>query len=299
MSSLQSIVFREITKILSYRMNSIASIQNLRTFSEKISRPLLLPDGVTLQKDTLDQVPVEWIKPPCPAAKSVVLYIHGGAWVLGWNNNYRVLAAYIAQAASSRLVAVDYHLAPEYIFPTQLDDCLKAYRRLIKDGSKPHHIVLAGDSAGANLVLAMLMALCDAGETLPSAAVCMSPMTDLACTGQTFNTGKDALLKAEFALSMSRKYIGHQNVYYSLISPHYGDFTGLPPILIQAGKDEILLSDAERLAENARLAGVDVTLTVWPKMWHLWHIFIPYLPEARQAVDEIGCFIQKCQQDCG
>ncbi|MDZ7722621.1 MAG: alpha/beta hydrolase [candidate division KSB1 bacterium] len=286
-----------MTRILSYRMNSINSIQDLRTFSEKTSRPLLLPDGVTLQESILDGVPVEWIKPRLAVVKSVVLYIHGGAWVLGWNNNYRVLAAYIAQAANSRVVAVDYHLAPEHIFPVQLNDCLTAYRRLLKDGIKPDRIVLTGDSAGANLVLAVLMALRDAGETLPSAAVCMSPMTDLACTGETFHTNKDALLTSEFALSMSRKYAGNQNVRYPLISPHYGDLTGLPPILVQAGKHEILLSDAERLAENAGYAGVELTLTVWPKMWHLWHIFIPYLPEAKQAVDEIGCFIRKYQQD--
>jgi len=223
----------------------------------------------------------------------MILYLHGGAWVLGWYNNHRVLAAHIGRASGSRVLAVDYRLAPEYPFPAPLHDCLAVYKRLLNDGIDPNQIVIAGDSAGANLTLAVLLTLRDAGQTLPAAAVCISPMTDLACTGRTFNTNKDALLTAEFALSMSRHYIGTQDACLPLISPHYGDMTGLPPLLIQAGEDEILLSDAERLADNARHAGVNVTLTVWPHMWHVFHILAPYLPEAKQAIDEIGSFIRR------
>jgi acetyl esterase/lipase len=188
---------------------------------------------------------------------------------------------------------VDYRLAPEHPFPAPLDDCLTVYRRLINDGIKPKHIVIAGDSVGANLTLAVLLTLRDTDEPLPAAAVCISPMTDLAFTGKSYDTQKDALLTAEIARSMSSHYVGNQDVYNPLISPHYGDLKGLPPLLIHAGKDEILLNDAERLANNARHAGVNVTLTIWPKMWHVWHILVPYLPEAIQATNEIGSFVHR------
>lgn len=293
MPSLQSYVFRTFLQALSIYMSSITSIPRLRALSEKMSRSLRLPDGVALHRQTLDGIPAEWISPLNPVPNSVILYLHGGAWVLGWYHNHRVLAAHIGLASRSRVVAVDYRLAPEHPFPASLDDCLAVYRRLISDGIAPNQMILAGDSAGANLALAVLFTLRDAGESLPAAAVCISPITDLAFTGRSYHTQKDALLSAEFALSMSRLYVGNHDARAPLISPHYGDMTGLPPLLIHSGENEILLSDAERLADNARHAGVDATLTVWPKMWHVWHILAPYLPEAMQAVDEIGSFVNR------
>jgi len=293
MPSVQSYFFRMIAKSLCFRINSIRSIPKLRTFSENISRPQRLPEGVTSDTCILDKIPAEWIVPADPDPHSVILYLHGGAWILGLYSNHRGLAAHMGQVSRSRVLAVDYRLAPENPFPCALNDCLAAYRWLINDGFKPDQIVIAGDSAGANLALAVLMKLRDTGEPLPAAAICISPMTDLACTGKTFYTNKDALLSAEFARSMARHYTGNQDVRLPLISPHYGDMKGLPSILIQVGADEILLSDAERLADNARHAGVDVTLTVWPAMWHVWHLFIPFLPEAKQAVDEIGSLVRR------
>ncbi len=289
---MQSYIFRAFTKVLSGRMNSISTIPGLRAFSEKSSRSLRLPKGVTLQRGTLNGVPVEWIT-PADAATTVILYLHGGAWVLGWYHNHRVLAAHIAQASRSRVVAVDYSLAPEFPFPAALEDCLTVYNQLLDDGIEANQIVIAGDSAGANLALAILLTRRDANKTLPAAAVCISPITDLAFTGKSYHTHKDALLSAEFIRSMSRHYSGSQDVHFPLISPHYGDLAGFPPLLIHVGQDEILLSDAERLADKARHAGVDVTLTVWPKMWHVWHIMAPYLPEAKQAVNDIGSFVRK------
>ena len=293
MPSLQSYFFRVMTKVLSLRMNAITSIPKLRDFSNKIYRSLLLPDGVTSQRLIVNGVSVEWIVPPSISLKSVILYLHGGAWVLGWYKNHRSLVAYIGQASQSRVLSVDYRLAPENPFPAALEDSLTAYRWLLKDGIEPNQIVIAGDSAGGNLALAMLMALRDAGDPLPAAAVCISPMTDLAGTGETLHRNKDVLLTAEFALSMARHYIGTQDACLPLISPHYGDMTGLPPLLIHAGEDEILLSDAKRLADNARNAGVDVTLVVWPRMWHVWHIYVPYLPEAKRAVHAISRFVRQ------
>ncbi|MBU1746449.1 MAG: alpha/beta hydrolase [Chloroflexi bacterium] len=159
MPSLQSYFFRVMTKVVSLRMNSITSIPKLRAFSEKISGSPLLPDGVTSHRLEVDGVSIEWIVPPRISSKSVILYLHGGAWVLGWYNNHRLLVAHIGQASQSRVLAVDYRLAPENPFPAALEDSLAAYRWLLKDGIEPNQIVIAGDSAGGNLALATLMAL--------------------------------------------------------------------------------------------------------------------------------------------
>jgi acetyl esterase/lipase len=293
MPSFQSYVFRAFIKVLSMPINSMASIPRLRAFIEKIPSLQRLPKESTIEKHKLDGIDVEWITLLGSELKSVILYLHGGAWVLGWYDNHRVLAAHIGRASRSRVLAVDYRLAPEHPYPAALDDCLTAYRWLLNDGINPKHIVIAGDSVGANLTLAVLLTLRNADEPLPAAAVCISPLTDLAFTGKGYYTQKDALLTLEFARSMSRHYVDNQDVHNPLISPQYADLRGLPPLLIHAGKDEILLNDAERLADKARHAGVDVTLTVWPKMWHVWHILAPYLPEAVQAINEIGSFARK------
>jgi epsilon-lactone hydrolase len=200
--------------------------------------------------------------------------------------------AHIARAAQSRAMAVDYRLAPEHPFPAALQDCLTAYRWLLKNGTTPQQVVIAGDSAGGNLTLSTLLALRDAGEPLPAAAVCISPATDLARTGESFRTRKDPLLSTRFVNTMIPLYIGDQDPRQPLISPHYAQLDGFPPLLIHVGDDEILLSDSVRLAEHARSAGVDVHLDIYPGMWHVWHLFVPFLPEARQAVDAIGLFIQ-------
>ena len=293
MPSLQSYVFRPFVQVLSICTSLTTSIPRLRALAENISASLRLPEGVTWHRQTTAGTAFEWLSPPNPVLNSVILYLHGGAWVLGWYQNHRVLAARIGLASQSRVVAVDYRPAPEHPFPAALDDCLAVYRRLISDGIESNQLILAGDSAGANLVLAVLLTLRDAGAALPAAAVCISPLTDLTFTGRSFHSQRDALLNAKFVRSMSNLYIGSNDPRSPLISPHYGDMRGLPPLLVQAGEDEILLSDAERLADNARHAGVDATLTVWPKMWHVWHMFAPFLPEATEAIAEIGAFVQR------
>jgi epsilon-lactone hydrolase len=293
MPSLQSYAFRLVTKIVSTRMGMISSIPRLRAFMGAGQNKPRLPQGVGIQSVQADGVPVEWVIPPNVSALPVILYLHGGAWTLGLYNGHRNMVAYICLAASCRALVVDYRLAPENPFPAALEDCVSAYRWLLKNGTSPQQIVIAGDSAGGNLTLTTLMTLRDAGDPLPAAAVCISPMTDLTGQGQSFNTNHDPLLTSRFALTMARLYAGNQDPCLPLISPHFGNLKNLPPLLIHVGEDEILLSDAQQLAENARSAGVNVNLVIWEKMWHVWHTYIPYLPEAQQAVDELGSFIRE------
>ncbi len=292
MISLQAYILRTFLRLRNAFYDWDAPVEKFRTNLKLSDRFIKLPREVKVKPGMAAGVPIEWIMPHNASSQSVILYLHGGGWTLGWSNLHRRMVIHLCQAAASRALAVDYRLAPEHPFPAALEDCLTVYHWLLKNGTSPQNIVIAGDSAGGNLTLAALMSLRDTGDPLPAAAVCISPMTDLAGTGESFRIKQDPALTVTFALTMARHYAGNHDLRLPLLSPHYGDLRGLPPLLIQVGEDEILLSDATRLADNARAAGVDVNLVIWPKMWHVWHLFAPSLPEAQQAIHEIGDFIR-------
>jgi acetyl esterase/lipase len=292
-SSLLASILRCLLLIRKATINWNMSVESLRATQKWTDRLIAPPRGIAIASTLVADVPAEWLTPARSASPSVILYVHGGGWTLGLHNLERRMLARMCQGAGVRALAVHYRLAPEQPFPAALEDCLAVYRWLSRSGISPLDIAVVGTSAGGNLVLATLMSLRDAGDPLPGAAVCISPMTDLAGTGESFHNDQDPALRAEFALSMARYYAGTRDRRLPLCSPYCADLRGLPPLLIHVGGDEILLSDAMRLRDAARSAGVDVTLVVWPRMWHGWHMFAPYLPEARQAVNDIGAFVRK------
>ncbi len=238
-------------------------------------------------------VPAEWITPAGITAGRSILYFHGGSYVTGSLDSHRSLAANIAAAAGARALLVDYRLAPEHPYPAALEDALAAYRWLSANGAPAERIFLAGDSAGGGLALALLLALRAAGDPLPAAAVCISPLTDMAFTGESIKSKADVDLILDFnkEAQFTKMYLGDTNPRDPLASPLYADLRGLPRLLIQVGSDEILLSDSTRLAEKARAAGVDVTLEVWEGMQHVWHFAASLIPEGRNAIRRIGEFI--------
>ena len=191
---------------------------------------------------------------------------------------------------------VDYRLAPEHPFPAALDDCVTAYRWLLKQGVSPRNIVVAGDSAGGNLTITTLMKLRGNGDpllaaALPAAAACLSPVTDLSARDDLGNGFKDPLLPRKAMQFYARSYVGNQDAHDPLISPVFGDLRGLPPLLIHAGEDEILRDDAVRLTSRAQSADVDVRLEIYPRMWHVWQINLA-LPQATQSLDDIAQFLK-------
>lgn len=291
MISIQAFFLRTFLQLRRAYFDEYLSVGKMRARMKWSNRFVKLPRGVEFERDVAEGVPVEWIIPPDISSQSIILYIHGGGFTLGWTNVHRRMVMHLCQAAGCGALAVDYRLAPEHPFPAALDDCVAVYHWLLKNGISPHGVVISGDSAGANLTLTTLLSLRDVGDPLPAAAVCISPITDLAGTGESYQTNRDPALTAASALTTARHYSGNQDLRLPLLSPHYADLRGLPPLLIQVGEDEILLSDATRLAENARSAGVNVELVVWPKMWHVWHFFVPFLPEAQQAVNAFGAFV--------
>jgi acetyl esterase/lipase len=239
----------------------------------------------------------EWIEPAAPdnpARTRCILYFHGGAYVAMSARTHRALTSRLATWSDATLFALDYRLAPEHPFPAALEDALAAYRVLRADGLSPSRIVVAGDSAGGGLALALLVALRDAGATLPAAAVLFSPWTDLAATGNSIrdNDAADAMFFGAWVGPEARHYLADTPATNKLASPVYADLAGLPPMLIQVGDGEVLLDDSRRVAENARQAGVAVTLQIWPRVPHGWQVFAPILPEARAALRAAATFIR-------
>jgi len=249
-----------------------------------------------------DPVPAEWIEPADPSPTGVLYYIHGGAFVVCSVKTHRPLVSRLAKTAGVRALSLDYRLAPEHPFPAALEDCLTGYRWLMAEGFPTHQILVAGDSAGGNLTLAMMLALKQAREPLPAAALCLSPVTDLAGTGESIVTKAkvDPILDPAMAHNLVLEcYVKGHDEYDPLISPLYGDLSGLPPILLHVGEDEILLDDSVRFSARARSAGVDVQLVIWPGMWHVFHVFAPFVPEANQAIEQAGVFIKRMTNNPG
>jgi acetyl esterase/lipase len=239
-------------------------------------------------------VPAEWITVPGAVAERVVLYLHGGGYVVCSVSTHRDLISRIARAAEARALGVEYRLAPEHPFPAAVEDATAAYRWLLASGVNPAAIAIAGDSAGGGLTLATLVALRQAGDPLPAAAVCLSPWVDLEGVGDSMTTkaAADPFVRQEMIQFMAQHYLGDHSPRTPLAAPLYADLHGLPPLLIQVGTAETLLDDSTRIAERARAAGVQVTLDVWDDMIHVWQLFAPMLPEGQQAIERIGAFIR-------
>ena len=233
----------------------------------------------------------EWLD-TAPANGRVLLYFHGGGYVSGSPATHRSLMVRLGQAANARVFAPDYRLAPEFPYPAALEDAWTAYWWLLAQGIAPGQIVVAGDSAGGGLTVALMLALRAAGMPLPAAGVCLSPWFDLALTARSMTTNyhsdylNDAILHAAAAM-----YLGDRDLREPLASPLYADLRGLPPLLIQVGGAEMLLDDGRRFAARARKAGVDVTLEGYTGMVHVWHFTYLVEPRARQAVQAIGEFV--------
>ncbi len=191
--------------------------------------------------------------------------------------------------------AREYRLAPEHPFPAALEDASQTYLWLLQQNYSPENILLAGDSAGGGLAVATALRLRENKTPLPAALICLSPWLDLTLAGQSHQSlaKAEVLLRAEELQTWANDYTANHNPAHPLISPVHADLRGLPPMLIQVGSQEILLDDSLRLAEKARAEGVNVSLNIWPGMWHAWHSLGDFMPESRQAFDEIARFTQQ------
>jgi acetyl esterase/lipase len=249
-----------------------------------------LPAEVTVTAAALDGVPTAEITVDGIEPRHVVLYFHSGVYVLGDAYASAGLASQIGRRTRAKVISVDYRLAPEHPYPAAVDDALAAYEALLRDGTAPSDIVLAGESAGGGLAVATLVNARDHGLPLPAAAFVMSPYADLTLAGSTMDTKHDVdlLMSRDNLQSRVTDYTSGQDAALGLISPIFADLSGLPPLIIQAGSHEVLLDDAIRLARQAATADVEVTLDITPGVPHVFQTFYPILDEAVAALDRAG-----------
>lgn len=239
-------------------------------------------------------VAAEWVRAPgCDPARAV-LYLHGGGYAIGSINTHRRLAYDISAASAAAVLVIDYRLAPEHPFPAAIDDAAAAWRWLLKQGLTANRLAIAGDSAGGGLTIATLVNLRDQKLDLPACAVAISPWVDLEGLGNSITTRatQDPMVQKDGLLWMAGMYLNGKDAKTPLAAPLHADLKGLPPILVQVGTAETLLDDSTRIAEKLHAAGVEVRLSAWPNMLHVFPLFAPILSEGRDGCLEIGIFIR-------
>ncbi|MCD8523008.1 MAG: alpha/beta hydrolase [Saccharospirillaceae bacterium] len=226
------------------------------------------------------------------AETSVMLYLHGGGYIVGSPTSHGEMVARIARQCGLDSWLIDYRLAPEHPAPAALEDALSAYRTLCTQGP----VIIAGDSAGGGLSLALTAAIIRLQLPRPKALVLFSPWADLSCSGASIceREQREVMLKTDWLRFAAEHYAGDQDLDSPHVSPLHADFSGFPPTLIQVGSEEILYDDSVRLAQRMRHAGVDVTLSEYPHMWHVFQLHAAYMPEARKALNEMAAFTSKC-----
>jgi epsilon-lactone hydrolase len=272
-----------------------AGVDDFRAAYENFLAQFPLADDLKVEEVAAGGVPALWVRIEGAPSERTILYLHGGGYMIGTARGYREMTSRFARAAGAQALVVDYRLAPEHPFPTAVDDATAGYRWLLGQGVAPGQVVVAGDSAGAGLALATLVALRDAGDPLPAAGVLLSPWVDMEASGDSITTKDevDPIVHKDVLLGMAEAYLAGQDPRAPLASPLHAEMAGLPPLLIQVGTHETLLDDAVRVADRARAAGVDVSLEAVEEMPHVWHVFASFLPEAQDAIERAGEFIQK------
>jgi len=253
------------------------------------------PEGVTVTDVEVAGRPAHWVVPDGAAEDRVVLFLHGGGYVIGSRTTHVKLVGHLAKAAGIRALNLDYRLAPEHPHPAAVTDAVAAYSWLLEQGLAPEHLAIAGDSAGGGLTMATLVALRDQGLPQPAVATPMSPWVDLEGTGESMDTNAEAdmIVGRDGLKMMSDAFLAGQDPRDPLAAPLYADLTGIAPIYVQVGDEETLLDDSLRLVERAKAAGVDAEVDVFPEMQHVFQLSVGNMPEADEAVARLGTVLRK------
>lgn len=270
-------------------------VEALRALYDKAVRAFPVGDDVAVEAAVVGGVPSERVTPAGVATDACLLYLHGGGYAIGSPRSHRHLAAAIARHAGIAAVVPDYRLAPENAYPAAVDDALAVYRAVLDGGIKPSRVAIAGDSAGGGLTVAVMLAARAAGLPMPAAGICISPWTDMTAAGASHRdkAAVDPLVKGPDLARWRDAYLAGADRRTPLASPLHADLTGLPPLLIQVGEDEVLLDDSRALAARAKAAAVDVRLEEWPRMIHVWHWYWPMLEDGVRAIAGIGAFARQ------
>jgi epsilon-lactone hydrolase len=273
---------------------SLTQRQNFSDFYKEMQVDSVVPGEYQVERVSLpDGVTGTWILLPEILADKVILFFHSGGFTLGSTEDHLGLCIRLARATRARVFSIDYRLSPEHPFPAPAEDAMNAFRYLTGKGIPPHRILPIGISNGGNLVLALLLSLREKKVPLPMAAVCMSPIVDFAFPGESVqkNDGLDWLNAARLQ-TIRTVYLTGRDPSDPLASPVNARLAGLPRLYIQVGTHELLLSDIGKFVDKARWAGVPVQADLWEGMFHCWQLFADDLPEAQDAINHIGTFVQ-------
>lgn len=269
------------------------SINKIRGRTNYLASYGWYPFLVKRERFRVGEIDVAAYSPRQGGPRGTILFLHGGGFCFGSIRMYADLAARLAAAAQARVVLPEYRLAPEHRYPAAHDDVMAVYEYLVQDDAFSSNLALVGDSAGGALVMTTAVAARDRGLPLPDSLAVISPWVDLTCGGPTYaaNEASDAMLTPGIMFQCSAAYAHGADLRDPRLSPLFADLKGLPPLLIQVGTDEILLSDSTRLADAARAAGLDITLRVYEGLWHVWHLFAWAVPEGKLAIRELAEFV--------
>jgi monoterpene epsilon-lactone hydrolase len=265
-----------------------------RHYEEVDQRKFRVPPDARRTPVDADGVRCEWLEVPQSRPERVLLYLHGGGFALRFPNLHARFAARVCRALGTRALLVDYRLAPEHPFPAGVDDCLSAYRWLLAQKVSPRDIVIAGDSAGGNLTLVTLLGAKAAGAPQPACAIAISALVDgtLSSPSIVENERSEAVIRLETVMLLRDRYVAADRLLDPSASPLFGDLSGLPPTLLQAGARELIRDDAVRFAKRARARGVDVELELWNGMQHCFQL-LQFLPESTRAIESIARFVMR------
>lgn len=272
-----------------------------RAYMDGLARLFPAPEGVGFGTQTLGGVPALRVAPEQAIEGRVLFYLHGGGYVHGGVDAYRGLAGRYALALRAEVLIPDYRQAPEHPFPTPIEDAFAAYRAVLDSGVDPRSLVLSGDSAGGALVVTLMRKARDAGLPLPAAGVAISPWANLTHSGASASVrdGLDPLCSTAFLGTLARTFLAGELPTHPDASPVFAPVHGLPPVLIQIGENEVMLSDAIRLAAHLGESRVRTSLEVWPGMFHVWHLFAGLLPDADRALRNAVRFLEDALQAGG
>lgn len=296
--SWQSVGLNAIFRLVKWRIGGMNYEKGrdfmLRSMDQRAERAPI-PPHVQREVLTVGGVPCELISVDATRdSPRTIIYFHGGAFAVGCPATHRDLAWRLSAASGMKVLLVDYRRTPEHVFPAPVEDAESVYRALLAQGHAPGQLALAGDSAGGNLVIALQLVLREAGLPMPAAAIAVSPWADLSHSGASFaaNARHDPMVSQALLINCAEVYAGLQDRKQPKLSPVFADMRGFAPLQIHVGSSEILLDDARRLARNAREAGVPVDYREWKNQPHAFPVMAAMLPEARQAIDEMGAFLQ-------
>lgn len=285
--------------VLKRWLAKVVEITDLReAFERHAKRVHIAPPLAAYRNGVLGGTPVKWVSCGRQTSDDILFYVHGGGFVAGSPDTHKHMVAYLCRRLGIEAVMPRYRLAPEHPFPAGFDDVVASYRALVASGRDPSRIILGGDSAGGGLVLSLLAYISKHNLPRPKGCFALSPAVDFTRSGESMveNAASEAVLVAARFEEMSQMYLAGQDPKQPFVSPIFADFPDCPPVLFHVADHEILRDDALAMQRHLLDQGADVLVRSWPNGFHVWHIMLGYIPEARQALDDIATFIKQLPQ---